>query len=424
MPGTVSKADREKWVETVVDLLELRSIANLMVGTPTTGGMSFEQKKRVSIGVELASNPAILFLDEPTTGLDSRAAQVVMRGIRRVAASGRSVVCTIHQPSFPIFNMFDALLLLKRGGKTVFFGPLGENCKSLVEFFEAAPEVTPIKPQVNPATWMLDVIGAGTSTATKSVDYHEFYAESALCLANEVHAIELSKPVEGMSPPPEVADGEYVTSFAYQFSRLMYRQSMFYWRTPGYNVTRVVISIVVAAIFGSAYPQQTYFTSLNCVARIGVIYITTLFIGVIGLQTVVPVAFDDRPPFYRERQSNMYSTVIYTIVNTLVEIPYLIVTSFAFVLPFFYIVGFNNIGNVAEKFMYYWLFVCLYIATLVTLGQMCVSISPTRQVSNIIASVTSVFYSLFSGYMIQPQSIPNVRIFINIKSLFVYFLLL
>jgi len=58
----VSKIDREKWVETVLDLLELRPIANLMVGTSTSGGMSFEQKKRVSIGVELAANPSILFL--------------------------------------------------------------------------------------------------------------------------------------------------------------------------------------------------------------------------------------------------------------------------------------------------------------------------------------------------------------------------
>lgn len=412
LPGTVSKEDREKWVDTVLDLLELRPIENLMVGTPSTGGMSFEQKKRVSIGVELAANPAILFLDEPTTGLDSRAAQVVMRGIRRVAASGRSVVCTIHQPSFPIFNMFDALLLLKRGGKTVFFGQLGENCKNLVEFFEAAPEVSPIKPQVNPATWMLDVIGAGTSVATKNVDYHVYYTESALCEANEVHAIELSSPVEGLPAPPDVSDGEYVTSFGYQFLRLWYRQTIAYWRTPGYNLTRVVISLIVAGIFGSAYPQQNYNNYLNCIARIGVIYITTLFVGVIGMQTVVPVAFDERPAYYRERQCNMYSAGIYTIVTTLVEIPYLIITSLAFVLPFFYIVGFNHVGNIAEKFMYYWLFVCLYIATLVTLGQMCVAVSPTRQISNVIASVTSVFYSMFSGYMIQPQNIPQFWTFV------------
>jgi ABC-type multidrug transport system ATPase subunit len=153
----------------VLELLELQPLEHVLVGRPETGGMSLEQKKRVSIGVELASNPAILFVDEPTTGayasyslcylyfhiyniilidmnivssgLDSRAAQVVMRSIRRVAASGRSVVCTIHQPSYPIFSCFDALLLLRRGGQTVFFGPLGDNCENLVEYFERAPGV-------------------------------------------------------------------------------------------------------------------------------------------------------------------------------------------------------------------------------------------------------------------------------------------
>ena len=74
-------------------------------------GLSVEQKKRVTIGVEMVSNPSVIFLDEPTSGLDSRSARVIMRAIRRIAQSGRTVVCTIHQPSFEIFSMFDRLLL-------------------------------------------------------------------------------------------------------------------------------------------------------------------------------------------------------------------------------------------------------------------------------------------------------------------------
>ncbi|KAK0331254.1 hypothetical protein LTR94_029664, partial [Friedmanniomyces endolithicus] len=151
------------------------------------GGMSFEQRKRVSIGLELAANPSILFLDEPTTGLDSLAAQSLVRNIRKIAASGRSVVCTIHQPSTVIFNSFDSLLLLKRGGQTVYFGNLGENSSKLIEFFENAPEVSPMPMNVNPATWMLDIIGAGTAAAAASaaggsggIDYAAHYANSTL----------------------------------------------------------------------------------------------------------------------------------------------------------------------------------------------------------------------------------------------------
>ena len=71
LPPSVSAVDRQKWVDSVIAMLELTPIENLIVGKIEEGGMSFEQKKRVSIGVELASNPAILFLDEPTTGMIS-----------------------------------------------------------------------------------------------------------------------------------------------------------------------------------------------------------------------------------------------------------------------------------------------------------------------------------------------------------------
>jgi ABC-type multidrug transport system ATPase subunit len=141
LPSSVEKSHREKWVSSIIQMLELGPIENTLVGSAEAGGMSFEQKKRVSIGIELAANPSILFLDEPTTGLDSRAAQVVARSIRRVAASGRSIVCTIHQPSLPIFRNFDSLLLLRRGGQTVFFGSLGDNCENLINFFQSAPNV-------------------------------------------------------------------------------------------------------------------------------------------------------------------------------------------------------------------------------------------------------------------------------------------
>ena len=88
-------------------MLELTPLENTMVGDQLSGGMSFEQKKRLSIAVELAANPAILFLDEPTTGLDSRAAQVVIRCIRRVAESGRSIVSIIF-----IFFSFILILII------------------------------------------------------------------------------------------------------------------------------------------------------------------------------------------------------------------------------------------------------------------------------------------------------------------------
>ncbi|KAG3102982.1 hypothetical protein PI125_g13975 [Phytophthora idaei] len=79
--------------------------------------------KRLTIGVELAAQPSVLFLDEPTSGLDAHSAKIIMDGVRKVANTGRTVVCTIHQPSSDIFFLFDSLLVLKRGGEMAIWSP-------------------------------------------------------------------------------------------------------------------------------------------------------------------------------------------------------------------------------------------------------------------------------------------------------------
>ncbi len=290
--------------------------------------MSFEQRKRVSIGVELAANPSILFLDEPTTGLDSLAAQSLVRNIRKIAASGRSVVCTIHQPSTVIFNSFDSLLLLKRGGQTVFFGNLGENSSNLIEFFENAPGVSPMPLNVNPATWMLDIIGAGTGASASSVDYAAHYSNSTLSKVNQLHLEALITPNEGSRKIDEselksLDSFEYNASYSTQFLLLMKRVHLTYWRTPTYSFIRHITNLIIALIFGSAYPQQMYSTYVAAVSRAAVIYITSLFCGVLAMLLVQPVVSAERPVFYREQQSRMYAVWIYALTFVLIEVNFL-----------------------------------------------------------------------------------------------------
>ncbi|OWZ15160.1 ABC transporter, partial [Phytophthora megakarya] len=149
----------EEIVDECLELLGLQDVAGQIVR-----GSSSEQLKRLTLGVELAAQPSVLFLDEPTSGLDARAAKALMDGVRKVADSGRTVICTIHQPSAEVFLLFDSLLLLQRGGETVYFGELGHNGETLVNYFQSLglPRSAPaFKPGDNPATWMLDVIGAG-----------------------------------------------------------------------------------------------------------------------------------------------------------------------------------------------------------------------------------------------------------------------
>lgn len=94
-----------------MELVELNPLRNSLVGLPGVNGLSTEQRKRLTIAVELVANPSIIFMDEPTSGLDARAAAIVMRTVRNTVDTGRTVVCTIHQPSIDIFEAFDEVLV-------------------------------------------------------------------------------------------------------------------------------------------------------------------------------------------------------------------------------------------------------------------------------------------------------------------------
>ncbi|KAJ0704849.1 putative ABC-type sulfate transporter [Helianthus annuus] len=181
------------FVEEVMDLVELSPLRNALVGLPGVDGLSTEQRKRLTIAVELVANPSIIFMDEPTSGLDARAAAIIMRTVRNTVDTGRTVVCTIHQPSIDIFEAFDELLLMKRGGKVTYTGPLGRHSHLLIEYFESIPGVNKIKDGQNPATWMLDVTSS-TVEAQLGVDFAEIYANSDLYKRNQELITELSKP--------------------------------------------------------------------------------------------------------------------------------------------------------------------------------------------------------------------------------------
>lgn len=104
----------QAFVEEVMELVELTPLGGALVGLPGVNGLSTEQRKRLTIAVELVANPSIVFMDEPTSGLDARAAAIVMRAVRNIGNTGRTIVCTIHQPSIDIFESFDEVSFFLR----------------------------------------------------------------------------------------------------------------------------------------------------------------------------------------------------------------------------------------------------------------------------------------------------------------------
>ena len=114
-PYEVPESQKDADVEEILELLELQPLADALVLS-----LGVEARRRLMIGVELASKPELLlFLDEPTSGLDCQSAWNIIRFLRKLADHGQAILCTIHQPSSLLFESFDQLLLLQRGGETV-----------------------------------------------------------------------------------------------------------------------------------------------------------------------------------------------------------------------------------------------------------------------------------------------------------------
>lgn len=409
LPASVNEEMLSSFVDDVMKTLELTPLADQLVGTKELGGLSVEQMKRLTIGVEFVANPSVLMLDEPTSGLDARAALVVMRAIKRTAATGRTVICTIHQPSSFIFESFDTMLLLRRGGRTVYAGNLGKDSSDLINYLEGIPGTTPIRDGENPASWMLEVIGAGASAqrSASTFDFAEYYH---LSRARNIYEQTLNS--EGITRPGNepriVLADQYAASYGVQARECLHKIFTTYWRNPNYNVVRIFIAIVVSVVFGSVYWQQEYddFSSAN--SRISVLYMTTVFQGMTASNTIMPVTAQERAVFYRERMSNMYSPSAYALAAGLVEFPYIALVSVIFVSLFYFSVGFQND---AGCILWYFTFFYLYMAGQVFLGQLLVCLLPNLQSATVLGSLLGNLFNLFAGFMIEKTKMPKALTF-------------
>ncbi|XVF24908.1 hypothetical protein REPUB_Repub13aG0168300 [Reevesia pubescens] len=403
LPKEVSNEEKMIFVDEVMELVELDNLKDALVGLPGVTGLSTEQRKRLTIAVELVANPSIIFMDEPTSGLDARAAAIVMRTVRNTVDTGRTVVCTIHQPSIDIFEAFDELLLMKRGGQVIYSGPLGRNSHKIIEYFESIPGTSKIKDKYNPATWMLEVSSVAAEVRL-GIDFAEQYKSSSLYQRNKALVQELS------TPSPGDKDLYFATQYSQstlgQFKSCLWKQWWTYWRSPDYNLVRYFFTLVAALLVGSIFWQvggkRENTTDLTMI--IGAMYAAVLFVGINNCSTVQPVVAIERTVFYRERAAGMYSALPYALAQVFCEIPYILVQTSYYTLIVYAMVGFQWTAAKFFWFFFVHFFTFLYFTYY---GMMTVSITPNHQISAIFAAAFYSLFNLFSGFFIPRPRIPG-----------------
>ncbi|XP_077234885.1 ABC transporter G family member 39-like isoform X2 [Tasmannia lanceolata] len=398
----VQPKTRKMFIDEVMDLVELDRLRDAMVGIPGVDGLSTEQRKRLTIAVELVANPSIIFMDEPTSGLDARAAAIVMRTVRNTVDTGRTVVCTIHQPSIDIFEAFDELLLMKKGGQLIYAGPLGRHSHKLIEYFEAIQGVPKIRDGYNPATWMLEVSSSSVE-AQLGQDFAEIYSISALYKRNQELIKELS------TPAPESSDlyfpTRYSQTFTTQFMACLWKQYWSYWRNPQYNAVRFFMTIIISVLFGTIFWDDGHKTrkQQDLLNLLGAIYSSVFFLGSINAATVQPVVAIERTIFYREKAAGMYSALAYAFAQVSIEILYLALQAVVYCVPLFALI---NLPWVAGNFLWFFYFLFMSLVVFTVYGMMAVSLTPNYPIASIVMSFFMILWNLFSGFLISRPQIP------------------
>ncbi|XP_024525813.1 ABC transporter G family member 31 [Selaginella moellendorffii] len=403
LPAEVDAATRYSFVEKVMELVELGNLRNALLGLPGTSGLSTEQRKRLTIAVELVANPSIIFLDEPTSGLDARAAAIVMRTVRNTVDTGRTVVCTIHQPSIDIFESFDELLLMTRGGRAIYVGPLGLHSKTMIDYFQSIPGVPPLREGYNPATWMLEVTSPSAELRLGQA-FADIFQNSMQYQNNE-------KLIESLSSPaPGSKDLEFPTKYSLDFwsqcRACLWKQHLTYWRNPYYNVVRLFFTLVCALIFGSIFwgvgrhreTQQDVFNAM------GVLFAAVVFLGVNNASSVQPVVSVERTVFYRERAAGMYSPLPYAFAQGAIELPYIFVQTLLYGVVTYGMVQFELL---LVKFLWYLFFMFVTLAYFTLYGMMAVGLTPSQQLASVVSSAFYSLWNLFSGFFIPKRRIPG-----------------
>jgi len=336
---------------------------------------------------------------------------LVVRALQNIARTGRTVCCTIHQPSSVIFEMFDDLLLLKKG-EVVYFGELGLHSCQLIQYFESLG-ASPMSPGENPSTWMLNTISIPNDD--ESPNFTDRYRTSAAYESLHNFLQELNIPVEAMES--SIFNHKHARSLGERNLLMARRLGLIYWRSPSYNYSRMLLCIFMGVLLSSVFfsnARPSSFTETAIKSIISTIFISFIIVGVLSITTVMPVMVKIRDVFYRHRAAGMldHNSLFWALAYA--EMKFIISASFLFCICFYFGIGFQ-IGPL--RFASFWSFFTFNLAIYSYFGQAFTCCFRGMGTAQILAAVFIGLNNLFSGLIVRPQylsgncSIPSVCVF-------------
>ncbi|RAH54522.1 ATP-binding cassette transporter [Aspergillus piperis CBS 112811] len=405
----VTWEEKMQHVEFLIRLLEIEDIAEAIIGVPGAG-LNLEQRKRVSIGVELAAKPDIvLFLDEPTSGLDGNSALSIVQLMRRLSDAGQTILCTIHQPSAQMIEQFDNLLLLIPGGKTIYFGPLGSQCQTIIDYFSRYTRCC--RETENPADYILEVSGE------PDVDWFKTWQQSPEYVSTQKQLQHFLQPREGNTLLSSGSDRAYAASYLEQIRVVTQRAFTNYWRDSDYVLGKFQLNIWMGLMNGLTFLQLSDDLT-DSRGRMFSIFVGVITGPVLSLQ-IEPRFILLRDQFLaRENESCVYHWSVFTISALLVEIPFTLLGGLVYWVLWYYMVGYFTISTRAG---YAFLMYELYSLFVASIAQLTAALFPTVLAAQVATGFVWLVINTFNGPLSPPPLTPRGwRWFYNISPLFYF----
>jgi ATP-binding cassette subfamily G (WHITE) protein 2 (PDR) len=421
-PYSVSKDEKDSYIEEVIKILDMEKYADAVVGVAGEG-LNVEQRKRLTIGVELAAKPKLLlFLDEPTSGLDSQTAWSICQLMRKLANHGQAILCTIHQPSAILMQEFDRLLFLARGGKTIYFGDLGKNSQTLIDYFEkyGAPKCPP---QANPAEWMLHVIGAAPGSHANQ-DYHEVWLNSLERQEVQRELEEMERELVKLPVESGVDKNEFASPLWLQYLVVTKRVFQQYWRSPSFIWSKLCLAIVPAMFIGfSFFKADTSIQGLQN-QMFSVFMFLTCFNPLV--QQILPYFVSTRDLYeIRERPSKTFSWKAFMAAQITAEVPWNILAGTLAFFVYYYPAGFYNNASptdaVDTRGAYAWFLVILFFVWIGTMAHLVISGIELADAAGNVANLLFILCLTFCGVLVGPSELPGFWMFMYRVSPMTYF---
>ncbi|KAH9411818.1 ABC-2 type transporter [Ordospora pajunii] len=371
-------------IDEVLALLGLKNSRNTYIRSLSGG-----EKKRVSIGVELLGDPSIIFCDEPTSGLDSFNAVNILSLLKDLARMGKTILVTIHQPSYEMIEFFDKMILMSMGN-LVYDG----NVKGCVDFFSACGYDLPS--QTNPVDFFLNTV----SFDSRSTAGEERSLRTITHISQEWRKAK-KEPVPKYHG--KVGSGYVPIDTSQSFFLLMSRNLIDYTRNVDYLKIKVFQKVFFIVVFGLAYLQIGYSVE-SIYTRLGGItfMLTNALFGVCG--PIFNVFSMEKRVISRERKSGMYSGIVAFLAKYISEI----ILNFMFEIPYitavYWMIGLNE--NAGRFFMFLVIVLSLTLFS-ISYGLAISAMASSQNVAQVLGSLGLLVFLIYSGSFNNPNTIPG-----------------